>query len=377
MLVKGMVFSLVLQPAGDALWRSEVITNWTRVGSNRYLLKLKPSARFSDGSFVTKDELISSLQAFRFKTIERNDWIEVESLDAGVPIERLFLHAVLFKETPKGRIGTGPFQVGTQNEELIDLRRVRPITGRINNVELVATANSRDAFARALRGEINALIMPDPGQIELLKGVPRFTLVRARNVHAVAAVFNAQHLDPLERRGLADSLPVTELSLAHGGGCEVDAERQSRRAIPLGRPLSILVMESDAPIVRTALALRRALGSRGGTLELEQATLTAKRVVEGLFDILVAPIQVWPTSQATLRWRTGMPMNFARYSNPVVDAALDRGDYGQADRELVDNPPALYICRPERSAAIDARIKNPRLGPYDFLESLPEWEVAP
>ena len=27
-------------------------------------------------------------------------------------------------------------------------------------------------------------------------------------------------------------------------------------------------------------------------------------------------------------------------------------------------------------AVVDARIKNPMLGPFDLLETLPQWEVA-
>jgi hypothetical protein len=112
-------------------------------------------------------------------------------------------------------------------------------------------------------------------------------------------------------------------------------------------------------------------------LEIQHVTLEDRQVKEGLFDIMVGPLQVWPPSQAALRWRSGVPRNFVGYSNTAVDEALDAADYSKAERELADDPPALFLCRPERTAAIDARVKNPRIGPYDMLESLPEWEVAP
>jgi hypothetical protein len=43
--------------------------------------------------------------------------------------------------------------------------------------------------------------------------------------------------------------------------------------------------------------------------------------------------------------------------------------------ELQDDPPVAFICTPERLAVVDSRIKNPQVGPYGYLETLPDWEV--
>ena len=43
---------------------------------------------------------------------------------------------------------------------------------------------------------------------------------------------------------------------------------------------------------------------------------------------------------------------------------------------LREDPPAAFVCAHNHLAVVDARIKNPILGPYDLLETLPDWEVA-
>jgi hypothetical protein len=56
-------------------------------------------------------------------------------------------------------------------------------------------------------------------------------------------------------------------------------------------------------------------------------------------------------------------------------AAIKAGDWARAMHELRDDSPMALICRPDRLALIDSRIKNPRIDEYDYLESLPEWEI--
>jgi hypothetical protein len=97
----------------------------------------------------------------------------------------------------------------------------------------------------------------------------------------------------------------------------------------------------------------------------------------GTLDIAVLPVQVWPPAAAGLMFHTGAAKNKFGYSNPALDEALDAADYVRAQRELADDPPAIFICRRLRSAAIDVRVKSPKLGPYDLLQSLPDWEVNP
>ncbi len=375
MMVKPLVYSLFLEPT-EGGWRSQVLSHWVQLGFGRYRFKIDPSIRFSDGSPVRNEDVISSLAAFGLLGTERDGRIEVEPVEVGAAIEPLFLRVMLFKNGPQGPLGSAPFELVLQDSERILLRRIKPVPGRIAEVELISYTNAREAFAGALRGEVDVLLMPGAGEVELLDGVSRFRLIHSRALHAIAAIFNARRVSSKDRKALAESLPIQDAGRAHGGDCEPDPRRQRHGSIPDGEVLDIVPMGSDPSIVRASFALRRALGPRGGTVETENPISSLADIAQSTFDIAVMPLQMWPPTVAALEWRTGGPLNVGGYSNAAVDEALNAAEYAKAERELADDPPALVICQRVRSAAVDVRVKNPTLGPYDLLQSLPEWEVS-
>jgi hypothetical protein len=75
--------------------------------------------------------------------------------------------------------------------------------------------------------------------------------------------------------------------------------------------------------------------------------------------------------------RTGAGSNWAGYSNRRVDEAFDRGDLATVQEEMGRDPPLVLVCRRQRIAAVDARIRNATLGRWGLLDTLPEWEVGP
>ncbi len=377
-VLKGLVYPLILEPRSEGGWRSQLLQQWVRLEGGRYRLKLAPSARFSDGSVVRNEDLISSLAAFGIQGTEVDGWIQIEPMEAGAPIDSLLLRAVLFKNGPDGTVGPGPFAVVTEDSEHIVLRRVKPIGSRIAQVELLAYASGREAFTAALRGEVDVLLMLDPGQIELLDEVPRFQVVRSPGLHAITALFNARRLGREERKALVEAMPIGEVGRVVGGDCESQNGQSQAASIPPGPPLEVHVSEPETYLVRVGLALRRALGPRGATgIAAEPGPFSKQRIADGLFDLMVVRLLTWPPPIAALIWRSGAPANLGRYSNAAVDQALEAGDYQRAQAELDDDPPAISICRMMRTAAIDVRVRNPQLGPYDLLETLPEWEVNP
>lgn len=97
----------------------------------------------------------------------------------------------------------------------------------------------------------------------------------------------------------------------------------------------------------------------------------------GNFDVIATLVQVWPPAIVALNWQSDSPYNLTHYSNAALDAAIAEGDFDRVQSALADDPPMLEVCRQARVAAIDSRVLNPDLGPYDLLESLPDWEVAP
>jgi len=376
-LVKGLVFPLLLEPTTEGEWHPRLVSQSARLAPNRYRLKLDPSVQFSDGSPARNEDLIASVAAFGLRGIERDGWVEVEPMNVEAPIDVLLASAVLFKQSPQGFLGTGSFFVVAQDTSRLQLRRIKPLQARITDVEMLSFATPRDAFARAMLGEVNVLMMPDSGQIELLQGIPRFRLIRGQGVQGLAAVFNTQRLSRDERKALAAAILADPITTVHGTNCELNVPPSAQGRLPPGAPLELHIVDSDAEIARAGIALRRALGARGGPIFFEPPSSIIRRAAEGLFEIIVGQVAVWPPRRAAWAWHTQSSWNRFGYSNPALDEALYAGDYARAERELRDDPPALLLCRPERTMAIDARVKNPRLGVYDMLESLPDWEVNP
>ena len=58
-----------------------------------------------------------------------------------------------------------------------------------------------------------------------------------------------------------------------------------------------------------------------------------------------------------------------------MDQAIDAGDWKAARAALQEDPPAAFVCTHHHLAVIDVRVKNAILGPFELLETLPDWEV--
>jgi hypothetical protein len=147
-----------------------------------------------------------------------------------------------------------------------------------------------------------------------------------------------------------------------------------RPALPPGRPLRIGLIRS-IELSRAALALRQALGPRGGEITALGLDVWAARARD--FDLFVNTMLVRPPGVEAFYFETDAPYNWSRYSNPQYDAALVAGDEQAAAEALKRNPPAVVIARRERLAAIDARLPEAALGDWGAFDSLPDWEVAP
>jgi hypothetical protein len=131
----------------------------------------------------------------------------------------------------------------------------------------------------------------------------------------------------------------------------------------------------DESVPLGALALRRALGARGGAIE--RVGLSDPNPTRLTGDLNVRSLLTWPPAALALSWTTSGPMNFAHYSNPAVDAAFARGDVAGAAAEIARSAPFVPLCRSQRIGAFDARIREASFGWWGILDTLPDWEVAP
>ncbi len=335
---------------------------------------LRDDVRFSDGAPLTFEDVFLSLARNRLRARRDGESILIDSLDPALPPEVLLPHALVFRVSGERLLGSGPFVVDEEDADHVLLSRRKREPGLIDRVLLLAYPLPKDAFAHTLKGDADLLPQAEARWLEFFEGVPRLRVVRAPGTHANAVAFNLQRLSRAERVALVQVLANNEVrKLAFGDGCLPRADEPRTEPLASGRPLGVVAL----PIFeRFALAIRRALGERGGEVRLADLQHFFATVKSGDFDMVAAAPLIWPPVMSVLVWRTGAPSNVLGYSNPRVDAALDARDWRGAQRALDEDPPAAFVCNPDRIAVVDARIKNAELGPYDLLETLPQWEVV-
>jgi hypothetical protein len=345
-----------------------------RLSAAEIEVELRTDAAFSDGAPVTEADVVRSLEAGGLGVTKPGSALVIKSRQAGVPADALLLQTQIFRESQGKFFGSGPFAVLSQTEDELHLARRVPRPGRVNEVRIASYATPRDAFAHTLKGDTNLIIDLESKWLEFFRGVPSLQVVRGAGRSMDAIIFNPD-LPRSERVQLAVALAsarVRDLAYAPSE-CAEPAAGEASPIIAGGPPLRIL---SWGPYERLALAVRRTLGDRGGEITHATPQETISRLKTRDFDLVTARPIAWPPSALALLWRTGSANNFVGYSNRDVDRAIDAGDWARAESALREDPPAALVCTRNHIAVVDVRIKNPMLGPYDLLETLPEWEVA-
>ena len=346
-----------------------------RVSGERIRVELRRDATFSDGKPVTEEDVVRSLQAGGLQVTQSGGALTVARRDSGLPTEALVLEARVFRQSAGKFVGSGPFAVASQTENELRLTRRAPEPGRVNDVRLIAYATPRDAFAHTLKGDANLIIELESRWLEFFRGVPYLQVIHGAGRSTDAIAFNVA-LSRAERIQLARALESQRVrELAYGGAecAENSGASDGGGTVPVGPLLRVL---SWGPFERLALATRRALGDRGGEVSHVPPQETLARLKSHDFDLATIRPLRWPPAAMALVWRTGAPYNLVGYSNPAFDRAIDEGDRPAAESALREDPPAAFVCTRDHIAVVDVKIKNPVLGPYDLLETLPEWEIA-
>jgi hypothetical protein len=368
------VFEKVVTIDGKGELAPALAARVERLPGNLIRLELRSGANFSDGAPVTVDDVARSLEHSGLDARREQGALVVGSREKGMPADALLLQAEVVREASGKAVGSGPYVLASRTETELRLVRRQPEPGRIQEIRVIAYASTREAFSHTLRGNANMIVDLESRWEEFFLNVPSLQVIRGVGHSTDAITFNAD-LPRRERVQLARLLESQRVrELAYGDGeCAERAVGDPGITPPPGAPLRIL---SWGPFERLALSVRRALGERGG----EVSHLAPQEVVARLrvrdFDLFTGRPIKWPPASMALVWRTGAPGNVSGYSNPALDRAIAAADWGAAEAVLRDDPPAAFICTRNQLAVVDARIRNPRLGPYDLLETLPDWEVA-
>jgi hypothetical protein len=344
---------ITLDAAGQP--KPALAARFERLSGERIRVEFRHDATFSDGKPVTEEDVVRSLQAGGLQVMQSEGTLTVARRDSGLSAEALLLEARVFRQSEGKFVGSGPFAVASQTDNELRLTRRTPEPGRVNDVRVIAYKDSRDAFAHTLRGDANMIVDLESRWLEFFLGVPSLQVIHGTGRSADAILFNVA-LRRSERVQLAKALESHRVrELAYGGAecAESKGPSDGEGIVPAGPVLRIL---SWGPFERLALATRRALGDRGGEVSHLPPQDALARTKSRDFDLVAVRPLRWPPSAMALVWRTGAPYNFVGYSNPAVDRALDAGDWPAAESALHEDPPVL--------------------GPYDLLETLPEWEIA-
>ena len=351
-------------------------------GGRGYLVTLRDGARFSDGSPVGVEDLALSLASMDLSVTPDGGAFLIQARQrGGTPIEVLLTRTMITKAGNKTgtALGTGPFVVAQHSSRRMVLQRWQAAPGKVATVEFISSESTTDAFARTLAGEADVLPSVPPRMVEFFDGVPHLKVLQASGPQTVVIRMNSKRLDRTERRALATALGQSDVpGVASRDGCKpVPHSASVPVALADGRQLTTVALLQDATGQHLGLALRRWLGVRGGPLQILDANPALKVLSDpGGADLFITRMLTSPQGLMSAFVGTGGSENFGGYSNAEVDAAIDEGDWGRAKAALAADPPFVSICKVQRIAVVDARFKNARVGPYGFLETLPDWEAS-
>jgi ABC-type transport system substrate-binding protein len=370
------VFETVLRTARDGSPIGGLASRFEFLDPAHARVELRSGARFSDGSPVTVEDVRTSLTDSNLDVRGESRALTIESR-SGAAVEPLLRHTRIYKRVGDAYLGSGPFRVTAQDANQLVLDRIEHVPGKIDEVVLVAFATPRDTFARTLAGDADLAVLQDAKQSEFFNGVDRLRVIRGPGANAIAVGMGLRRLSRSARKAIALALPRDDLGrLVFGEHCATMPPPPADGGAMPTRRLDVEFLGNDLQMERMALAVARALGPAGGDARSVPIADALAQLKSQDFDLLLVRPLVWPPSAAAIVWATDSPYNQFGYSNPRVDAALKAGDWARALQDLQEDPPVVFICTPERLAVVDSRVKNPRVGPYGYLETLPDWEIA-
>jgi peptide/nickel transport system substrate-binding protein len=155
------------------------------------------------------------------------------------------------------------------------------------------------------------------------------------------------------------------------------------------QPVEFTCLFAERSHERIALALQQQLQEVGVRMRIEQLPTDRglDRLNSGDFDAFLIDPANGPLVRPYLFWHSSGPLNYARYSNRAVDAALTRIQHAADDTEykaavaafqeaVVDDPPAIFLAWSRRARAVTTRFQIPAEPGRDILGTLRSWRPA-
>jgi peptide/nickel transport system substrate-binding protein len=393
--------------------------SWTLSGDGRLLtVKLRPGVTFTDGTAFDANLAVKILpDAVRAtlgpvsEDIEGIDRSGPETFQIRFRGSSMFhleaLEATIAKPGSTAGIGTGPF--ATAPNSATEWRgNAAYYLGRptIDRISVSNYPSVRAAWAEALRGNLDMLYEVSPDALDSLersKTISTFAYTRhyqhvlvlnsrtpalsAREIRRAldAAVDRTAIVrEALRGHGVASSGPVWPKYWALPRAVQPTTfdparadtlVRQVARQKP-GRIRFTCLVPSIDELERVALEVKRQLARVGIEMTVEGVSQDElfQRGGKGVYEAIMIDLVSGPTLVRPYAvWRSGMPLNWGKFGNPTVDAALERvrgagteAQYRQAvsdvQQAFLDDPPAIFLAWSVRARAVSTRFIVPPVG---------------
>jgi ABC-type transport system substrate-binding protein len=279
----------------------------------------------------------------------------------------------------------------------------------ISKIEVTAYANGRAAWADLLRSKVDMLYEVGPDAIDLTPGSqvalyafdrpyqymvllnPRKKALASPEIRRAlneALDRTALVRDGLRNHGTPSTGPVSSQHWAYSEqrGTFRYAPAQAAAILQKAKLRITCLTPAEAPYDRLALIVKQQLAAVGVDLDVQEATPDQINKVFAARDfeaVLVDFISGWSLYRPYRWWHSNGANNLV-YSEPSVDAALDRIHHAVNDQDyksgveafqkaVAASPPALFLAWGQRSRAVARAFEVPAQPGRDVLASLRLW----
>lgn len=423
----------------DGRMRPWLAKSWSEAPDHLSVtVKLRPRAKFQDGTPATAQAVAEILGASlrgamgpAFDDVGSVSATSDEAVRIALRKPSRFVLEALGGETqvtkPGNRtIGTGPFR-DSGRRPAVDLPANDDYyLGRPSSSDIAITQypSVRAAWADLLRDRIDVLYEVPIDALDSLERTSKVSVFAVSRPYQYAIVLNTSSprlrssavrralnaaidrpalvREALGGRGILSAGPVWPKNWAFDRDLPklgLDYARARAELAVVRRPSSehaLLAIQclvpADSAYERIALIAKQQLEMVGVELAVHEeppdriSAALDKRAFEAvLIDVLSGPNLFRPYQW----WHTNGVANFARFSSPAVDAALDRIRHAASDdeyragvaafqRAMLDDPPAIFLAWSQRARAVSNRflIPAPESG-GDILSTMWEWRLRP
>jgi peptide/nickel transport system substrate-binding protein len=308
-------------------------------------------------------------------------------------------------------VGTGPFHASIDTETGAEMHANTDYYGGIPSIRQITFRpypSVRSAWADMLRGKVDMLYEVDVDALDFLERSSDINVFTFQRPYVHAVVLNVERRllrDAALRRVLNAAIDRQQLVSTVLGGYGAAADGpippshwardptapgfayEPRLTVNEAQSVRLTCIFGDPSLERMALTVQRQLQAVGVDLGLESVsgTVLIARLESGDFDCAVVDIISGPN---LLRpywfWHSKGPHNWGRYRNTKIDSALDAIRHAAGDdeyragvaafqREIVNDPPAIFLAWSQRARAVSTRFQVPVEPGRDILSTLRLW----